>query len=659
MNPQILYWKWQEIDEKTIMQKARDIAERSNFTHIYVSTHNLPTGDRLLSCGDCVSLLKKCAEYFRERGVGIVCDVDFTREREYVIANNLPQSGFVKFFEFRLDSAGCAQTELNFGDVWESETVEKASEQADVEIVNCFALTLDSDKNTFKNPVDIAGYASVKEGKIVVRAPKEFANRSVICYLYKPRKGYPDVFVDDYVKGVRKIFETVKDIPLIGAATDEPGLGFCLESEYRVDPELIKPIDCLDINKVNYFEEWFPYSNGMKERYRQRYNSDLDADLLYFWHSEEGKIGKSLAIVNQYFENIRTKMTENDEAVYDLTKEYIGADAFVGTHTTMWGDELDNNFDAYHNGLFWWNTKRDYSQTDEVVIIPLRLGIARKCKHNVWYNMWYSMRTMDIRSYYKETYRNAIYGGRTHHLGYECNEPGVVLELKHPGHLERISEMEEKIKKLNTMQNSRPDARILAVFGYEAATNHYISDPGVMRIERRAAVIHSVLKTTKEIFESPYLCELIPSIETETDNFKIRNSKAVYCGHEYDAVVFLHPDGISRAVYDVLRRMYAEGVNLIVAGDFSRLHDGAKAENIFSDKKFYHKNVCSKELIDDLDTLGIARNCGDNWCLFEDGSITASNPDSDKSTGNCVRYGGAEHDADILYITPDGVCSEI
>lgn len=86
MKPQIFYWKWQENDEETILRKAEDIVKRSDFTHIYISTHNLPQSDRLLSSEKTVGTLKKCAEYFKEHGVGIVCDVDFTREVEYIKA---------------------------------------------------------------------------------------------------------------------------------------------------------------------------------------------------------------------------------------------------------------------------------------------------------------------------------------------------------------------------------------------------------------------------------------------------------------------------------------------------------------------------------------------------------------------------------------------
>ena len=659
MKPQILYWKWQEIDETEIMRKAQDIAERSNFTHIYISMHNLPLKDRLLSSEKCVNTLNRCVRYLKECGISVICDADMTRERKYVSDNCLPQSGFVKFYECVLDSEGRAEIELQPSDVWESETTEETDKRDNCEIANCFAVTSQSGKNSFKDPVNIISFAKLSDTKVIIRAPKKLAGKTAVVYLFNTKKGYPDVFAPKYIDGMKLLFETIKDIPLSGAATDESGLGFCLEAEYRIDRNEVKPIDCLDINKVNYYEEWFPYSEGMRKSYFERYGSDLKTDLLYFWHTEEHNIEASYRIVNQYIENIRIQMVKNDEMLYNLTKEYFGDDAFVGTHSTMWGDELDNNFDSYHNGLDWWEIKRDYAQTDELIIVPIRLALSRKCKHNTWYNMWYSMRTLDIKTYYKETYRNAIYGGRTHYLGYECNEPGTVLELKHSGYMESIAKTEDKIKALNAVQSSMPDSKVLIIFGYEAATNHYISDPGAMRIERRGTVIHNVLKTTKEIFTSQYLCELIPSTEIEKDDFCIKNSKVSFCGHEYDAVIFLYPDGITKKAYDTMLQMYNSGVNLIVAGDISRLHDGTKVENVFANQRFYHKNSSSEQLIDDLIELKIRKNCGPNWCLFEDGSITVSNPDADMDVGNGIEYNGNKCNADILYISPDGTYTEI
>ena len=80
---------------------------------------------------------------------------------------------------------------------------------------------------------------------------------------------------------------------------------------------------------------------------------------------------------------------------------------------------------------------------------------------------------------------------------------------------------------------------------------------------------------------------------------------------------------------------------------------------MFRNHGFYHKHANSEQLIDDLIKLNIRKNCGCNWCQFEDGSITVSNPDADMDVGNGIEYKGNKHNADILYISPDGVYTEI
>lgn len=118
-------------------------------------------------------------------------------------------------------------------------------------------------------------------------------------------------------------------------------------------------------------------------------------------------------------------------------------------------------------------------------------------------------------------------------------------------------------------------------------------------------------------------------------------------------------EGITQKAYDILQKMYNEGINLIVAGNISMLHDGTRTEDVLKNQKFYHTEISSKQLVEDLEVLKVPKNHGDNWCMFEDGSITVSNTNADLSIGNGVEYNGDKYNADILYIDPNGNCEEI
>ena len=41
---------------------------------------------------------------------------------------------------------------------------------------------------------------------------------------------------------------------------------------------------------------------------------------------------------------------------------------------------------------------------------------------------------------------------------------------------------------------------------------------------------------------------------------------------------------ITQKAYDILQKMYNEGINLIVAGNISMLHDGTRTEDVLKNK---------------------------------------------------------------------------
>ncbi len=640
MNSSILYWKWNNdvLDMDTMRERTMDIINRSDFDLIYICFHSVSMEYQFMTSDKGIAALNECIKIFNEHGRRVMFDMQVESDGIFARANSDTRGGFVRFVCGTLDQSG----------------EYKGAVETATDVVCGFAVDFSEDGKRFSNPVDITDKCLADDGNVSVRA-EEQRGRGFI--LYVSRKGNTiDMMDDDFFPLREQMFERMSRLPLSGAATDEAGIGFALERECLIkDP---KPIDALDITKVNYYANWFPFSEGMCKRYNERYKADLKYDLLYFWHMEEGNEAKSLRIVNQYHENIRLRLAEIEGHLYDSTKKYFGEDAFVGAHPTWWGDELDNNFEAYDNGLDWWETKRDFAQTDELIIMPVRLAMSRKCGGAVWYNMWYSMRTMDIRSYYKETYTNVIYGGRTHWLGYECYEPGVVLCLNAPGLLEGAAEVERKVKQLDELQASRPDARVLVVFGYEAVCNHYISNPGDMRIERRGIKMHNVLKNTKKLFEHPYLCEMVPTTEIENGSVSFEGNKVSYCGHEYDAAVVMYPDCISKETFDKLNSFEKSGGNMIVCGDINVYSNGETADVSFADCKRFMPEVSADEIASELEKMGIAHNCGEGWCRYEDGSIVAANPCSNKSAGNGVKAeidgkSFACDDKDILYINAE------
>ncbi len=638
MHPHILYWKWNEedLDVNVALEKARDIAKRSIFNLVYVSLHSAPPEKCMYANPHLANNVKAVADEFKKHGIKMTIDIDILREKYE--AQPEDRSWFVLYNDVKFDQDGSAT--LYLGELYDR-------------VVRCWSVVMDED-GKFSDKVDVTDKAQFDGvNELCVNAGKEHAGRTLIYFV--ARYDVIDINSDASRKLTRELFELVKDSGVAGACVDE--CGYRMKNNCRRSAKFRTILDDLDLDKVNFFVDHVTYSPTIDNSYKKHFGEALADNLIYLWFTEKGNEAKSYEVINNYIENMRHLMVECESVFYNLTKEYFGKDAFCGVHSTWWGGPYDYNLEPIRNGLDWWQIKRDYAQTDEACPIAVRNSLARSCPEDRWYNMWYSGRTMLLKSYFTETWTNARFGGRTHHLGYECKEPGVVFTLIQPGRLEAISECEEKIAELNKLQKSVPDSRVLVIFGYEATTNWKMSDPEERVLNRAGKTQYNVFKLTNDLFDFPYLCEMVPSYEIEYGNVKLENGKISYHGHEYDAAVMLYPDGAKDEVLSLLKD-YDKVGNLLVMGDVKIGHDGKKSS--FDAKKEFKNCIDVTENAEDIAkwllSKGIKQNAGKNYSIFEDGSITVTTL-GDKSCTNgvyCEELGINEPDADIVYISPDG-----
>lgn len=638
MHPQILYWKWNIKDLNTgiLKNKIKDIYNRSVFNTVYVSLHDIPKERRLLSGTESVEAVRFACSEFLKYGIKMLLDIDIRVEK-----TGMENSEYywLTYGSGKLDSEGNAQ--IYIGEGYNC-------------VLRCWSVHFGFD-GSFSDKINITGYTSIYGNSLLINAGSDKANKNVIFYISMKVPEAVDMCTDEALKETECLFKLVKDTGIAGACMDEchfeTGNTKVRSSEYKTE------IDDLDINKVDFFIDRINYCRSISIRYKEKYNMNLEDDLIYLWHIEKGNEWKSISVMNNYINCIRECVEKHESDFYFLTKKYLGKNAFCGVHPTWWGDELDFNMEVFANGLDWWHVKRDYSQTDEACPIYIRNSMARCCSENIWYNMWYSGRTLDIRTYFKETWTNARFGGRTHYLGYECDEPGVVMTMIENGRLEAVSSMEEKIAELNSIQKSRPDSRVLVVFGYESCTNPHISDPKVNRMNRRGKNMYKAFKITKELFEYPYLCEMIPSYEMEGERIDISNGKISYCGHAYDAVVVLYPDGTTEKTINILKQ-YDKIGKLMIIGKIIHKSNGVAVEHEMQEEftNYYEDIENAKIIIKWLRKNNVKQNAGENFVVFEDGSITITSNGA-KSTGNgvfCDEYDVNEPNADIVFIDRSG-----
>ena len=617
MYPQILYWKWNDdqLDPKVVERKAYDIIKRSCFTDIYMAPHSMSDPDSTYLSPVMRARVAEANKIFTDNGRRLFIDIDVRHEPAVFYKKSKELAHLVHHIDADLDENGKAFVELPENKCFDHRGVEDPTlHEFDgvnyiSEILAAYAVDMVGEGYYKEDTVtDILGKIEIseKDGKYfaTVDAGKENAGRH--CFFYPSYCiRMPDLMSDTYLECEAELFEAVKDIPVAGACVDEWGLRSLID-------RMTNPC--------------FYYSVSTDEKYKENCGRDLKKDLLYFFYAPEGKLGESIKVVNDYIRTIRKQEVKGEQLVYDLTKKYFGKDAFVGCHPTWWGSNISLSFEIFHNGIDWWETPRDYAQTDEKVSIPVRNSLARPLPKPVWYNMWYSQMTMDIQTYFKETWVNARFGGRTHHLGYECYEPGVVLTLWEEGRLEAISEMEEQIAKLNKFQKAKPDARVLYIFGMESFTNWHMANHGLTILPYHLSNVKEPMALSNELFAKNILHDMTPSSEIDRGTITFNGEKAVCGGHTYDAVVLVHPDGCNKKTVEFFDEYLKANKNLIVVGKCEYLDDGSKIDHKFDTEYYFEELPTADQVIEILDNLGVAHNMTEQYCVFEDSSVIATTP---------------------------------
>ena len=381
----------------------------------------------------------------------------------------------------------------------------------------------------------------------------------------------------------------------------------------------------LDIKTPNPYDDkelsirHLSYSRHMEQLYSSMFGESLLDKLIDLFYA--GNPARR-SMIDRYLRLLRHICTQNDEQMYAITKQELGADAFWGVHPTWWGSRDEQNMEFFKNGMYWWDARRDYAQTDESVLLPIRTAMAHRFSSEVWYNMWYSLGTRDIRTYYPESWQNLRFGGRTHYLGYECPNEAVVLDLRPIGLLESIEKMDRRIRLFDGV-NAQPDCRLLLMFGFEAVSNWDAVGmaPPWRPINPR---LMKLLQTADQIF-SHMLCDLVPSYAAENNSLYINaNGKAQYGNQEYDAVIALFPQDMSAPARNFLEKL--DPRKKILCGNPQETMEAAA---------LLPDIPPAGNLVAMAEHLGVRANRTENGCLLQDGSMIFTGSGSE-ATGNTL-----------------------
>lgn len=656
-NPRLIYWKWADtiLEPGVLAERVGDLLSRSSFDVICVAAHwvKLPVTD-----SELVAKVSEACELLHKAGRKLVLELDV--RNEYEGFNELyPDDCLYAFFfaETTLDDRGCGVIEFDSPlayHYWRSSGV-KGIER----ILGCWAFDLTEKRaiarGSLRDISDKTRFEVIGERtRIEISAGPDYAD-SRAAALPAFRQAIPNLFSPRLYAFYEQLFDAYAHIPLDGVLVDEWGVDVMIGS-----------IDATAATRC------LTYADQMAELYQRHCGRSLRDDLILLKYPVDGLEQRAYQAVNDYNHVLRSKMVENETWFYDQGKRVYGPQAFIGAHPTWWGDRTRLHLEVLKNGWDWWEVPRDYAQTDETISIPIRLALARKCGGPVWYNMWYSMGTRRLDTYFAETWRNARYGGRTHYHGYECPNEEVVLELKGQGMLEQIEETEKAIAEVEELQAGQPDSRILVVFGMQAVSNWVMNQPGLEMWSTSSPTQDRVLELSLGLFEAGHLHDLVPSTEIENGSVRIENGRLCYGdGHAYDALIFLFPENVSAKVWSFLQDYRARGGRIAGCGKLTCLDGGQDVRAAFDEwagtldswwAELADVSALVEALVETVRRWGLRVDNFKQGCMFTDGSavFTASGPASvgnpldiaERVNGHLVEFKGKDYL--VIKLTAEG-----
>lgn len=609
MNRSILYWKWDEqVFEKGYLAAALDdILKRSSFKMLYVSFHHI---SRAYDDETLYRAIGYTAKRLEESGRKLLLDVD-ARNEYSAFHSEYPdtEAQRILFHEGTLDGDGrgfvlaqgpeCGRVGRGFRKMPPQELVGAW----------CFDKTgsCTYDLSSLSR-IDAEAAANEEGIRFEANGGAENAGKHfVIAAVYAA--DLPDVFSEKLYPFYEKMLGFYKALPLGGVANDEWGFDLLLDYEERNGVFSVKA---------------FPFSDSFCKRFSREYGYELKENILSLAYAPRGAEGRAYRVINDYLTLFRRFMRENNDWFYEKSKEIYGRDAFIGVHCTYWGDPYDFGIDILHNALDWWEVRRDYAQTDEFCIYPIRLALMHKWSSPYWLNMWYSGNTQQLHTYFGETWKNFRFGGRTHYLGYECPNENGVCKLRNPGSLEDVERMERIVSRADDSVKSSPASSLLLIFGMESVAN-WLYMYREAKVVRGQNGMKEVLCFANGIFQE-FNCDLIPSSEIINGSLRREGGRLVYGDQEYAAAVYLSCEFLRPETAEFLIKYAKEGGRLAVMGNAEFLADGAPAAETFGRLKdaalcWFPEIISPAEAIRLMEEWGVSSNRLGGGCVYKDGTV--------------------------------------
>jgi len=485
--------------------------------------------------------IKAAAEYARERGLGVVMDLDVRLARQAFMDKHPDEmQEIVRVRKTALSAAGdtlVSVEPIQLGDHYTHRT--RGYDPVAGRLLRAYACVMGEDGIEPGTLKDITARCRVKQAdaegvKVVAPCSEGDAGRTVFV-LAAFTLFSPDVYAPHLIEFERAILDQYADAPLAGACKDEWGF----PGRFKPRPD----------------DVW--YSNAMAEAYaRRRPGRDLPRDILLMVAGEKGREAERAAAVNHFMEMNRERNAEVENAFYAGIKQVFGQDAMSGTHPTWF--PFPSPEEAYKNGLDWWSVKRDLAQTDEATPFCARTALAKKWRSPLWYNMYYDR---ELETYESDIWRHALGGGRMNfHPLYPNDKVDRATCLMRGG----LLRADCRIRLLNLISTAPVDCPVAVVFGHPAALNW--TGPAFADVG---------LAVTDALWAEGFYADLIPSSEIRCGALRIGEDGSVQYGPQrYGAAVLYHPQWERPEVAEFFRNAAGGPTRLYRVGEWTAAFDG-------------------------------------------------------------------------------------
>jgi hypothetical protein len=515
------------------------VAEHATYNLL---TTTLRVAQRELTDNDVHAQIKAAAGYARQRGIGMVVDLDVRLARaafQRAYPDELQE--MLRLREVELTDSGEVTSSIEPETLTDHYT-HRATPYVPLagRLVRVYAYTRGPQGIEPDTVEDITARrckvqeASAKQVAVTIACDAQTKGRQA-CVLAAFAHFTPDVFAPHLLEFQRALITGYRDCPLRGVCKDEWGFPPCYDG-------------CPAKND-------FWYSRFLEAAYAQRAGGrDFLRDCLLMYRGERGREAERQTAINHLMEMTWQRNAAIEDDFYRTTKATFGPQAVVATHPTWWPNPDLREFKK--NGLDWWAATRDWAQTDEVTPFCVRTALAKKWGSPVWYNMFYATK---LEAYERGIWSHALGGGRMnfHPLFPFAGPRGASQAVLLRGSLTRG---DSRIRLLNFISRSPLDCPVAVVFGHACAMNW--AGPAYDDVG---------LSVANALWAAGFPADLIPT----SQGLVVDPAGYVRYGTQpYTAVVLYHPEFERPETAAFFQRAAQGKTALYRVGDWTRNFEG-------------------------------------------------------------------------------------